>query len=172
VGDVIDANLYGSHPFYLETRYFKIDSDTGAREYMTEDALSSPESKQATYESQSHGVFNRNAHGQDILLRPEGITWRALGGTIDLYFYAGPSQDAVTKAYQISTVGLPAMQQYWTFGYHQCRWGYKDWKELQFVLDRFEEENIPLETIWSKSPALFLWRRRLLKTLRICPKDA
>jgi alpha-glucosidase len=72
-----------------------------------------------------------------------------LGGNIDLYFYSGPSAEEVTKSYQKSTVGLPALQQYFTFGYHQCRWGYENWTVLQEVVDNFEKFSIPLETIWS-----------------------
>ncbi|KAK7709058.1 hypothetical protein SLS64_006542 [Diaporthe eres] len=90
-----------------------------------------------------------NAHPQEVLLRPEGITWRALGGTIDLYFYSGPSASDVVKSYQVSTVGLPALQQYWTFGFHQCRWGYENWTRLQEVVDNFAASDIPLETIWT-----------------------
>lgn len=41
------------------------------------------------------------------------------------------------------------MQQYWTFGYHQCRWGYANWSELQNVVDSFAKFSIPLETIWT-----------------------
>jgi len=91
----------------------------------------------------------RNAHGQEVLLRPSNITWRALGGSIDLYFYAGPTQDKITKAYQASAIGLPAMQQYFTFGYHQCRWGYANWSVLQDVVDNFAKFGIPLENIWT-----------------------
>jgi alpha-glucosidase len=68
-----------------------------------------------------------------------------------LYFFDGPTQDAVTKSYQNSIIGLPAFQQWWTFGYHQCRWGYHNWTELQDVVDNFAKFEIPLETIWSKS---------------------
>lgn len=100
------------------------------------------------YISFSHGVFLRNAHGQEVLLRPEGITWRTLGGSIDLYFYSGPTQVEVTKSYQKSTVGLPAMQQYFTFGYHQCRWGYQNWSEMADVVASFAKFEIPLENIW------------------------
>jgi len=100
------------------------------------------------YVSYSHGVFLRNAHGQEILTGPKKLTWRTLGGSIDLTFYAGPSQAEVTKNYQISTIGLPAMQQYFTFGYHQCRWGYNNWTEMQEVVDNFEKFEIPLENIW------------------------
>jgi alpha-glucosidase len=100
------------------------------------------------YISYSHGVFLRNAHGHEVLLRPENLTWRTLGGSIDLYFYAGSSQAEVTKSFQLSTIGLPAMQQYFAFGYHQCRWGYRNWSELADVVSSFERFEIPLETIW------------------------
>ncbi|KAK7746098.1 hypothetical protein SLS62_009558 [Diatrype stigma] len=144
VGDVIDANIYGNHPFYLDTRYFEVNERAGDLVYSANTV-----NKSAQYKSFSHGVFQRNAHPQEVLLQESNITWRALGGGIDLYFYEGPTQDAVTKAYQKSTVGLPTMQQYWTFGFHQCRWGYDSWSDLQDVLDNFQEFDIPLETIWS-----------------------
>lgn len=94
-------------------------------------------------------MYSRNAHGQEILLRPRNITWRLLGGSIDLYFYAGPTQPEVTKAYQMSAVGLPAMQQYFTFGFHQCRWGYENWTRLQEIVDTYQAFGIPLENIWT-----------------------
>ena len=104
----------------------------------------------ANYTSFTHGVFLRNAHAQDILLRPSGITWRTIGGSIDLHFYSGPTAQDVIKSYQLTTVGLPAMHQYWTLGFHQCRWGYQNWTVLQGVVDNFAKFQIPLETIWSK----------------------
>ncbi|KLJ06112.1 alpha-glucosidase [Blastomyces silverae] len=128
VGDPIDTNLYGSHPFYLDTR----EHDPSR-----------------TYVSFSHGVFLRNAHGHEVLLQPDRLTWRTLGGSIDLYFYSGPSQPEVTRSFQLSTIGLPPLQQYYTFGFHQCRWGYKSWTELEEVVSNFEKFEIPLETIWS-----------------------
>ncbi|KAJ5101840.1 hypothetical protein NUU61_004062 [Penicillium alfredii] len=119
-GDALDYNLYGTHPFYLETRYFKQDS-TGKR-------------------------IPRNAHGQDVLLRPDHITWRSIGGSIDLYFFAGPTQSEVTKSYQ-EVVDLPALQQCWTLGFHQCRWGYMSWQELDEVVSNYTKFQIPIETI-------------------------
>ncbi|KAK8064553.1 alpha-glucosidase [Apiospora phragmitis] len=144
VGDDIDANIYGHHPIYYDTRYFEVDSTSGGLTYAP-----NATDKSATYKSYTHGVFQRNAHAQEIILQEQGITWRALGGSIDLYFYEGPTQDAVSKSYQKSAIGLPAMQQLWTFGYHQCRWGYKSWSHLQDVVDDFEKFEIPLETIWT-----------------------
>lgn len=143
VGDPIDYNIYGDHSFYLDTRYYEVNETTGNLTYAANATNAS-----AQYISYSHGVYMRNAHGQEVLLRPSNITWRTLGGNIDLYFYAGPTQDKVTKAYQMSATGLPAMQQYFTFGYHQCRWGYTNWSELQDVVDSFSRFGIPLENIW------------------------
>lgn len=71
------------------------------------------------YISYAHGVYLRNAHGQEILLRDTALTWRTIGGSIDLYFFSGPSPAEVTMQYIKAAAGLPAMQSYWTFGYHQ-----------------------------------------------------
>jgi len=71
----------------------------------------------------SHGVYMRNSHGMEALMLSTNLTWRSLGGSIDLYFFDGPTQDDVTKQYQLGAIGLPAMQQYFSFGFHQCRWG-------------------------------------------------
>jgi len=143
VGDPIDRNIYGDHSFYLDTRYYEVNETTGNTTYASN--ASDPNAKYISY---SHGVYMRNSHGQEVLLNPSNMTWRTLGGSIDLYFYAGPTQDKVTKAYQASAIGLPAMQQYFTFGYHQCRWGYTNWSELQDVVDSFSRFGIPLENIW------------------------
>jgi alpha-glucosidase len=138
----MDSNLYGSHPFYLETRYFSQDAD-GKLSPVTINETS----LEGNYTSFSHGVYYRNAHGQDILLQPNDITWRSIGGSIDLYFFPGPSQPDVTTSY-LDVIGLPAMQQYWTFGFHQSRWGYKSWAELEEVVNNYVKFGIPLETIW------------------------
>jgi len=138
-GTPVDRNIYGTHPIYLDTRYFADGKYVG-----------SAMDPSVEYTSSTHGAFLRNAHGQEVLLREPGITWRSLGGTIDLYFYSGPTAVAVMSAYQESTVGFPAMQQYWAFGYHQCRWGYKGWDHLQEIVDNFARFQIPLEAIWGK----------------------
>ncbi|KKA30187.1 hypothetical protein TD95_001176 [Thielaviopsis punctulata] len=143
VADQIDANLYGSHPIYLDTRYY----EKGSKTPVSGSADSLDRSKE--YDSYTHGVFMRNAHGQDILLQSNKLTWRSLGGSVDLYFYSGPQAKDVITTYQKTMVGFPAMQQYWAFGFHQCRWGYKKWQDLQDVVQRMEAAGIHMETIWA-----------------------
>ena len=141
VGDPIDRNLYGSHPFYLQTRYYSSNGHL-----LTETMNSS--SKSGNYTSYSNGVYLRNAHGMEVLMNPTNVTWRTLGGSIDLYFFSGPSQPDVTRQYQ-SVIGMPTMQQYWGFGFHQCRWGYHNWSETEEVVNNYEKFGIPLECIWN-----------------------
>ncbi|KAL9116184.1 MAG: hypothetical protein Q9227_000555 [Pyrenula ochraceoflavens] len=136
VGDPIDYNIYGSHPFYLDTRY--MNTSTGSSSY-------------------SHGVYQRNAHGQEILLRAQNVTWRTIGGSIDLYFFSGPDQPSVTRQYQ-EIIGLPVMQQYFTFGFHQCRWGYHNWSQVEEVVNNYESFGIPLENIWTDIDYMFQYR--------------
>lgn len=146
VGDPIDRNLYGSHPFYLETRYFeKGGNGTALRQSdIQQRSLNTKRTAGSPYESYSHGVYYRNTHGQEVVLKPDNFTWRTLGGAIDLFFFDGPTQPDVTKEYQRSAIGLPAMQSYWAFGFHQCRWGYRNWTELREIVETMRAFEIPL----------------------------
>ena len=157
-------NLYGTHPTYLETRYYTTDA-SGNLSLDT----SNERAPGMNYTSLSHGVYLRNAHGQDVLLRPDNITWRTIGGSIDLYFFPGPSQPEVTASY-LNVVGRPALQQFWTFGFHQTRWGYTNISQLQDVVDNYSKFNIPLESVWYvedhslQSRSLTKWNTGLIST--------
>ncbi|OJJ45732.1 hypothetical protein ASPZODRAFT_133597 [Penicilliopsis zonata CBS 506.65] len=119
------TNLYGNHPVYLDHR-----GDKGC-----------------------HGVFLLNSNGMDIKInqtengRPY-LEYNLLGGVFDFYFMAGPSPKQVSAQYA-QVVGLPAMMSYWTFGFHQCRYGYRDVFEVAEVVYNYSQAGIPLETMWT-----------------------
>jgi len=153
--DPIDGNLYGSHPFYLETKYYEVDPKTGEKIRTVHTSDSSNSS--SNYTSNSHGVYFRSAHGMEILMNPTNVTWRTIGGVIDLYVFNGPSQPEVTSQY-VSQIGLPVMQQYWTFGYHQCRWGYHNWSETEHVVNEMARFGLSLESVWNDIDYMFKYR--------------
>ena len=96
------TNLYGNHPVYFEHRI-----------------------------SGTHGVLLLSSNGMDIKLNnsdPGGpsLEYNVIGGIIDFYFLAGSETDPTEVARQYAAlVGLPAEVPYWSFGLHQCRFGYK-----------------------------------------------
>ncbi|EME46003.1 glycoside hydrolase family 31 protein [Dothistroma septosporum NZE10] len=139
-GNTVDGNVYGTFPFYQETRY------------------------NSTGKTTAHGVYARNAHGQEWLLRSDNITYRTLGGSFDLYFLSGEDDSGSSSAletirqFQVDCIGTPAMQQFWTFGFHQTRWGYPNISVMRDVAKGYKDANIPLECLWNDLDIYDLYR--------------
>ena len=95
-----------------------------------------------------------SAAGSDTLLQtPPGspvslIQYRHLGGTLDLYFFSGPSPNSVIEQYG-ALIGLPTWQPLWGFGFHLCRWGYTTVNVTRDQVVAMREAGIPLETMWN-----------------------
>jgi len=72
------------------------------------------------------------------------IQYRAIGGTLDLYFFSGPDPKSVIEQHG-QVVGLPTRPPNWGFGFHLCRWGYVSLSETKQQVDAMRAANIPLE---------------------------
>lgn len=133
-GTPAGTNLYGNHPVYFDHR--------GA--------------------AGTHGVFLLSSSGMDIKINKtasEGqyLEYNAIGGIVDLYFVAGPSPTDVSKQYA-EVVGLPTMQPYFGWGFHQCKYGYRDVYEVAAVVANYSAANIPLEVMWTDIDYMYLRR--------------
>ncbi|KAK4892471.1 hypothetical protein LTR49_028591, partial [Elasticomyces elasticus] len=73
-GNTVDGNVNSMIPWYQETRYHEGGNTT------------------------AHGVYGRNALGQEWLLRENNITYRILGGSFDFYFLSGLEADGSSSA--------------------------------------------------------------------------
>ncbi|KAG9473611.1 hypothetical protein GDO78_004094, partial [Eleutherodactylus coqui] len=116
-----EANLYGSHPFYLA-----LEKDGSA-----------------------HGVFLLNSNAMDVLLQPTpALTWRTIGGILDFYVFLGPEPKSVIRQYH-EVIGLPFMPPFWGLGFHICRWGYSTSNMTREVVRNMSKAAMPLDVQWN-----------------------
>ena len=79
----------------------------------------------------THGVFRLHSNGMDIKITNSGpgstaLEYDVIGGILDFYFFAGSEGDPGEMARQYAeAAGLPAEVPYWSFEFHQCRFGYQ-----------------------------------------------
>ncbi|XP_077389106.1 lysosomal alpha-glucosidase [Festucalex cinctus] len=116
-----DANLYGSHPFYL------VQEGDGF----------------------AHGVFLLNSNAIEVIFQPlPALTWVSTGGILDLYIFMGPDAQTVIHQY-LQVIGHPMMPPYWSLGFHLCRWGYKSTNITRQVAQRMHDAKMPMDAQWN-----------------------
>ncbi|KAM9101481.1 lysosomal alpha-glucosidase [Sarcophilus harrisii] len=114
-------NLYGAHPFYLNM----------------EEAGS------------AHGVFLLNSNAMEVVLQPApALTWRTVGGVLDLYVFLGPDPSSVVQQYQ-QVIGFPTMPPLWGLGFHLCRWGYGSSNQTWETVKNMRNYLIPQDAQWN-----------------------
>ncbi|KAK7068401.1 hypothetical protein SK128_024681, partial [Halocaridina rubra] len=114
-------NLYGSHPFYM------VMEPNGY----------------------AHGVFLHNSNAMDVVLQPSpALTFRTIGGILDIYVFLGPTPSDVVRQYT-EVIGRPFLPPYWSLGYHQCRYNYKSVNNTRAVWQRTRDAGIPFDVQWN-----------------------
>ena len=68
---------------------------------------------------------------------------------MDFRFFVGEKDPIDTILGLHKYLGRSLVPPFWSLGYHQSRWGYKNATALETVIDKFENLDIPLDTIWT-----------------------
>ncbi|XP_054158490.1 sucrase-isomaltase, intestinal-like [Oppia nitens] len=113
-------NYYGVHPFYT-----CLESD-----------------------GQSHGILYLSSNAMEYTLLPEpGLSFKTLGGVLDMFVFVGDSPGHVIELYT-SLIGRPILPPFWGLGYQLTRWGFKNTDDLRAVIDRNQKANVPLDVMY------------------------
>jgi alpha-glucosidase (family GH31 glycosyl hydrolase) len=114
---------YGSHPMYL----------------MRE--------KSANY----HINYLRNSLPMNVIVDHENsmLTYKVAGGVLDFTIFLGDKNPETAIKMYHKFLGGYSMHPFWSFGFHQSRWGYKNLEMVEEVLTLYKSLNIPLDVIWN-----------------------
>lgn len=125
-GKLPGKNLYGTHPFYMakatDATWFGVYTNLAA--------------------AQDWWIKNTNTTG-DVEIKTY-----AAGGLGDMMFiFEDEPTKLITNLHQ-TILGEPVRVPQWTLGWNQCKWGYKDIDEVKDSVNKYSENNLPLETQW------------------------
>src|SRR4051812_12901684 len=96
----------------------------------------------------AHGVLLLNSNAMDVVLSPDQLSYRTIGGVLDFWFFLGPLPELVTQQYH-SLIGLPYLIPFWSLGWQQCHWGYLTLNDTKEVVENYALYEIPLDVVWN-----------------------
>ena len=73
--------------------------------------------------------------------------WLSESGEVDVFLLPGPDVSSVYRQYTALT-GTQALPPLFALGYHQCRWNYRDERDVSAVEGMFETLDYPVDVIW------------------------
>ena len=85
-----------------------------------------------------HVSYLRNSNAMDVVVEEKDnkthLTYKVIGGVLDFRFFLGEesAEETIMKFHYY--LGSSAIPPFWSLGFHQCRWGYKNVSDLQQVL--------------------------------------
>ncbi|PSC70424.1 alpha-xylosidase 1 [Micractinium conductrix] len=103
------------------------------------------------------GLLLLSSNGMEVVPAEDRLSWRVIGGELDLLILAGPSPlDVIDQL--TAVVGRPAMMPRWALGWHQCKYGYTSIWEVEAVVANYSAAGLPLEAMWTDIDHLDGWR--------------
>ena len=104
------------------------------------------------------GLLFNNINAQDLVIHSYNykndeadnsvlLEHRTIGGVIDYYITINETPDeALVSLHDI--IGHPTLPPFWSLGFHQCKWGYKNTKEIRDVYESYMATELPIDTFW------------------------
>ena len=93
-----------------------------------------------------------NSNMQDLVIKTISknqisLIHKTIGGIIDYYIIYGESPDEINRSINF-LLGIPTLPPFWSMGFHQSRYGYKNSNEFKSVYLKYKNNKIPIDTMW------------------------
>ena len=159
-------NIYGfgerTHDFKLDNQLYtiwphdcggtKYDNGFGAMNQYSHQPIGLHKTK---YQYLWVGLVFLNTNAQDVIINTLNerdnkntyLTHKTIGGIIDYYIIVKSFPEEIIKSIQF-LLGIPPLPPYWSLGYHQSRYGYKDFSQFKNVYEQYKNLKIPIDTMW------------------------
>ncbi|KAF2884461.1 hypothetical protein ILUMI_21709 [Ignelater luminosus] len=100
---------------------------------------------------QSSGIFWQNSAQTwiDIVNGPNQVDafFMSESGALDVTIFTGPTLAESLRQYVVLTSVAP-LPQYFALGYHQSRYSYMTQHEVLDVVDQFDKNDLPMDSVW------------------------
>lgn len=85
-----------------------------------------------------HLVYFKNTHGMNYISTEKSHKMRYMvtGGHIQFVVMIDSHPENILKQYH-SYIGKAMVPPFWSLGFHQSRWGYKNFNEFNHVVEQF-----------------------------------
>ncbi|KAL0583543.1 hypothetical protein ABG067_006567 [Albugo candida] len=83
----------------------------------------------------------------DANTRKKTSHWMSESGVLDVFFLIGPLPQSFSRQY-VSLTGTASMPPLFALGYHQCRWNYRNERDVDQVNAGFDQHKIPYDVLW------------------------
>ncbi|KRX04230.1 Glycoside hydrolase, superfamily [Pseudocohnilembus persalinus] len=112
-------NVYSSHPVYLVKE------------------------KSGNYDI----IFYKYSGAIDVINTEQTLTFKSVGGVFDFkIFFGDQNPETAVKLYHQYLGGGYSTPPFWSLGFHQSRWGYKNMQILINIADKYHSNKIPLDS--------------------------
>jgi alpha-glucosidase (family GH31 glycosyl hydrolase) len=101
------------------------------------------------YSTQGYGIFIDNSWPASFDMgssKPDGWTYQADGGDLDVYVFIGTLPNMVRQFTELT--GRPALLPRWALGSLQSRFGYRNREELEEIARTFRAKKIPCDALF------------------------
>lgn len=85
----------------------------------------------------------------NIEKRDEKLIYHTVGGDPHFLLFIGDfDPERLLKRFH-GYIGAGHIPPFWSMGWHQCRWGYKNISVLEEVVNNYKKHDIPLDVVWT-----------------------